>query len=347
MTRHGVYRRAVAAIGAGTVTALLTTTAGLPAAGADEGPVSLAARASAEGVRVGFAMPDFVVVEKFVDGGGPVAEAMIDSLGNSRSFASLPYPGDLFIGGPPTVAGLLGLPSPPSYPFYASSSYPSTPKSSFGQDGWRLDSRSDEDSAEAKAETGSAGDEAAVLSSRATAATTRDSTTGAVTGMASSEVDGFRIADALSIGRATSRATVARGSDAVERKSTFRVDGLTIGGKAVGLGEQGLTLAGQGAPLPPSDPLLTALASQGIKVTYLAPSEQPDSVTSAGLAITQDVALPSGHVLRTTFTLGRARAEASSQSFEETDDGAAPAPAPVADRRRDPLAALPAVTTRP
>src|SRR5262245_28244533 len=84
--------------------------------------------ASAEGFRFSFGAPGFVAVDTVVDGGGPVSQSVIDGLGNSRGFAALPYPGDLAITGPGLVAGLTGLPSPPPYPFYVSSSHPTAPE---------------------------------------------------------------------------------------------------------------------------------------------------------------------------------------------------------------------------
>jgi len=318
MARKGWVR-----IGRGAVALALGLALPASAAGADEGgpAPSLKARAVADGMRVGFGMPKFLIVEQFVDWGGPVAEAVTDELDN-RGFASLPYPGDNGIGGPGTAAGLLGLPSPPAYPFYVTSSYPSQPEASWGQEGWRLQSKSDELSSTAVARGGSASSQAAVLGSSATARTHRDAATGAVEAEAGSRVDGFRIGDALSIGRVVSSARSSRlAGGASTRSSTFVVDGLSIGGHAVGFGPAGFVLADQKTPLPDSSPLLQALRAQGIMLTYLAPVEAPDGVTSAGLSITQSVKLPSGHLMRTTFTLGRSLAETASLSTG--DQGAA------------------------
>ena len=72
-------------------------------AGGEEAPAqpsSYEAVASAEGFRFSFGAPGFVAVDTFIDGGGPVSQSVIDGLGNSRAFASLPYPGDLAITGP-------------------------------------------------------------------------------------------------------------------------------------------------------------------------------------------------------------------------------------------------------
>ena len=49
--------------------------------------------ASASGVHVIVAMPDFVVVDRFIDGGGPTAQASLSTLGGPASYAAQPYPG--------------------------------------------------------------------------------------------------------------------------------------------------------------------------------------------------------------------------------------------------------------
>jgi hypothetical protein len=289
------------------------------AAGADEtGPApSLKARAVADGMRFGFGMPKFLIVEQFADWGGPVAEAATDELDN-HGFASLPYPGDNGIGGPSTVAGVAGLPSPPSYPFYAASSYPSQPEASWGQEGWKLSAKSDDASTTALAQSGYASSQAAVFASSATARTRRDADTGGVEAEAASRVDGFRIGDVLAIAHVVSSARSSRpGGGESTRSSNFVVEGVSIGGQAVGFGPAGFVLAGQKTPLPDGSPLLAALRGQGITLTYLAPVDAPDGITSAGLSVTQSVKLPSGHVMRTTYVLGRSLAETFSLSTGE------------------------------
>src|SRR5438445_3161714 len=162
------------------VLAVATTVAG--GAEAPAAPTSYEAVASAEGVRFSFGAPGFVAVDTFIDGGGPVSQSVIDGLGNSRAFASLPYPGDLAISGPGLLAGLTGLPSPPPYPFYVSSSHPTTPESKLAQPGYGLAAKSAESSSEGSTMTGGgsgSGASASAIGSTVTDATTsRDATSG-------------------------------------------------------------------------------------------------------------------------------------------------------------------------
>lgn len=289
------------------------TAAGTGARADGEAP-ALEARAVAEGGRIGFAVPSFAVVEQIIDGGGPVTEARTDALGNSKAFAALPYPGDSAINGPSNVAGLAGLPSPPSYPFYVGSSYPLQPESSMQQPGWELRARSQEFASEA---TAAGGSEDALGHVATKASARRDPATGAVVSEASSTVTGFRIASTLSIGVVSVSARVARSSlETIERASDFRLEGLLVGGQAVAVSEKGLSLPGSSAPLPDSSPVLQALKGQGITISYVRARQDEEGVTSAGLLITHEIKSPSGHTLRFTYSLGRASAQAASQSFD-------------------------------
>ena len=63
-------------------------------------------------------MANFLAVENYIDGGGPVSQSTFSSAGSSQAFASLPYPGSTAVSGPGLLTGITGLPIPP-YPFYA------------------------------------------------------------------------------------------------------------------------------------------------------------------------------------------------------------------------------------
>jgi len=65
-----------------------------------EGSSSFSGVASADGVRVTTSAPGFLVVEDFVDSGGPTAQAAVSDVEGNRGFASVPYPGELTIAGP-------------------------------------------------------------------------------------------------------------------------------------------------------------------------------------------------------------------------------------------------------
>jgi hypothetical protein len=86
------------------------------------------AGAAADGARLSVAIPGATVVDQIIDGGGPTAQAEVNSLGGSSALAAQPYPGELAIIGPGLGASLIGAPQPPAYPFVAASRHPSAPE---------------------------------------------------------------------------------------------------------------------------------------------------------------------------------------------------------------------------
>ena len=273
---------------------------------------SFDARANADGFRFTFGAPGFVAVDTFIDGGGPVAQSVLDGLGNSQSFASLPYPSDNAISGPGLVAGLTGLPSPPTYPFYVSSSYPTQEKAEFIQPGIDLKANSGEASTDGTAMSGGGQGESAVFKVIAHTASTRDAAAGTVTAEAVTKADIINIGGVLKIASGVVSAKVTRSSagEAV-KESSFNLDGVSIGGTPVGFNDKGFVLAGSGAPIPPDNPLMEALRQGGIDVRYLAATSDENGVTSPGVVITQKVQFPGSPVLIFTYTLGRASARAT------------------------------------
>ena len=310
-------RRALRLAGACGLLGAAVLGAGANAAASEAEPApssSYEAVASAEGFRFSFGAPGFAAVDTFVDSGGPVSQAVIDGLGNSRAFASLPYPGDLAITGPGLVAGLTGLPSPPPYPFYASSSHPTTPEAKVAQPGYELAATSAEQSSRGSTTTGggSADGKSAIGRTVTVADTSRDAASGTVTAVATGNADLIDVGGVLRIGRVDARAKVTRspGTDPT-REASFAVDGVTIAGQAVGLSEKGFILGDTNTPLPKDNPLLQALAEAKIAVQYLARADNPDGVVSPGLVIRQEQATPGGPTMVFRYVFGRMAASAT------------------------------------
>jgi len=270
--------------------------------------------ASAEGFRVTVGAPGFAAVDTFVDGGGPVSQSVIDGLGNSRAFASLPYPGDLAITGPGLVAGLTGLPSPPAYPFYVSSSHPTTPEAKVAQPGYELSATSGEQSSKGSTVTGggSADGKSSIGKTVTVADAGRDAASATVTAAATGTADLIDIGGVLRIAQVDALAKVTRSPGAEPaREATFTVNGVTIAGQAVGFSEKGFTLAGTNTPLPKDNPLLQALAQAKITVQYLARVDNPDGVVSPGLVIRQEQATPGGPTMVFRYVFGQMAASAT------------------------------------
>jgi hypothetical protein len=119
------FRARFGAVFAATLT--LAVVIGTPARAAPAR--SLGVKAVAEGMRVTYTVPDFLVAQELMDGAAPVSQAFTDTAGRSVAFASLPYPGENGIAAPGILAVLLGRPVPFAYPLYTNADYPVVPES--------------------------------------------------------------------------------------------------------------------------------------------------------------------------------------------------------------------------
>jgi hypothetical protein len=328
------------------------------AQGDDEG-LRYQAFASADGARFGLLVPGASAVDQIIDAGGPVAQAVLNSLGTSAGFAAQPYPGELALIGPGLGATLLGLPQPPGYPFIAASRHPSTPEAHVEPTAfYRLFSKSDQIASSAEARSGHTAPDGSSNGgfSQAAASVSREGSR--VTADASNRVEGLT-AGPLRLGAVVSSAKVGRlaGHDA-ERQSALEVTGVSIAGQAVGFSEQGLVLPGTNTPLPSSDPLLTALHQAQVKISYLKAEVTPDGVIAPGVQIVTVGTLPGAQrTVTLSVTLGRASAsvEATGEDIalptEEAGPGATPtevggeaaAPVEVAPSAPVPIPEVPAV----
>src|SRR5207248_733162 len=83
--------------------------------------------------------PGFLVVEDFIDAGGPTAQAAVSDVEGNQGFASVPYPGELAIAGPGLFAIATGHQFPGHYPFYVASAHPTTPKNEYDVPGLSME----------------------------------------------------------------------------------------------------------------------------------------------------------------------------------------------------------------
>jgi hypothetical protein len=301
---------------------------GLPGSGAAAaGPGSFSASATADGGRMALIVPGASIADQIIDGGGPVAQADIDSLGSSRAFAATPYPGELGVIGPGIVTSLVGAPQPPGYPFIAASRHPATPEQhvEYGQF-YRLQARSSEDSSEASARTSDFGGDIRMMASRASARVADEA--GTITAQAVNRFEGIT-AGPLQISAIDSSASVSQAADGEPAKqSSLVVTGASIDGQAVGFSDQGFVVGSDAQPLPPSDPLMAALGQAGVTVTYLQSETTPSGIVSPGLRIVAVREIPGAQRTATVvLTLGRASAAVEAAS-EATGSVELPAPAP-------------------
>jgi hypothetical protein len=286
------------------------------------GSRSFDALAAADGARVQVVSPGAPLTDQVVDAGGPTAQARLSSVGTSTGFAAYPDPGATVLGAPST-AGTSAV----GYPLIASSSYPVTPSSSVAPGPYALTATSHADGSDASASSGAADPSAALLSSQAHVALTGGSVT------ARSESDDRSLGTGpVSVARVHATATVTQPAEGDARSSsTFEVSGLTVAGTSVGIGPEGLTVAGTTTPLPDTSPVTAALAAAHVSISYLAPARTKTSAVSAGLRIA--VGDPAGQ--HTVYVLGQASARISQVVTDDflpppVDIGGPPGSAPPA-----------------
>jgi hypothetical protein len=245
------------------------------------------------------------------------AQASLDTT-TSQAFASAPYPGDFVVSLPSTVNGLGSgiLPPFPTYPFYVSSSNPTSPKAGQQVGPYQVAAASDDHSSQGDSLIGLSTIAPRVASGTSHASVTRDPNTGMLVSVAESHIAPFEINNLLSLGDIRSFVKLtydpANAGAGVVKQSSFSIGTITIGGVQVGLTEKGLSLAGK--TLLPVDlsALQKLLLAKGVSIEYVPATQTATSITSAALQITYHNAQLPAPFMDTTlrFVLGQATATA-------------------------------------
>ncbi len=297
-------------IGGGLGAALLLAAASsfLPAsAGADDGPPaearSLVAGASAQGIRMGYSVPDQFAVSQFIDGGGPVAQVSVDSTGKAIGFGSLPYPGETAVAAPGALTLVTKVPVP-NYPFYAEASYPVTPSAEVKDPSgtYRLSAKAEQQKADGVAAMNFGGAEKPVAQVTSTASGSIEPAGAKVT--ATSIGEGFSFGDGmLKIASGTSRSitTYAVGAAKPETSSELQIVGAKVGDQAVTIGPDGVHPNGASFRYPGgADELNKALGAAGISVRTLSLQNGEGGATTEALQVTVKHPIP-GSTVSGTF----------------------------------------------
>lgn len=303
----------------------------------DFGSGTFRGQAAADGIRTTIAVKDYLIVEDFIDGGGPTAQAGLDSLGESTAFSSLPYPGATGVGATGLVSTLSGK-SLPSYPFFVSSQNPSNPEVTVRQPGYLLHAKSGSDRSEAQTEAGvttTAGDELGSFSHASV-----EFLGGTVTSLGEART---RLAvGAFELNGSFSRAvvTVAPGGQ-VTKTSAFEASAIHLGDLVIGVTDEGLVAGPQNAPLDPARQVSQAITEAGVTVKFLPAVETADSILSSGLEISMERAIPNVGSARgvVSYIVGRTFAQANAAGF--IGGVGTGTPAVGADTRVTPAAVLP------
>ena len=254
-------------------------------AGAEPFVGSYAASANADGVRLTFIAPKASLSDTAADVGGPSAQATLDSIGTSRSFASFPYPGETAVTSTGLVRTLSGVPVP-DYPLYANADYPIVPSREVGSGIFALKAESAARRSAAVASVGLAVEGAGTLGLvRSTAST--DATGEAVVSEARSVIESLSIGP-LRLGHVVSTARVLLGPDGqLTRQSGTEVVGATVAGTDVAITPDGLKVGATAVGGPPAAPVGDILAKAGITVELVKAQQLPTGVAAPAVRITQ------------------------------------------------------------
>jgi hypothetical protein len=279
--------------------------------------------ASASGVHVIVAMPNFVVVDRFIDGGGPTAQANLSALEGPSSYAAQPYPGDIAIAFPGLLK-VVGFPlDVPPYPFYVNASG-TKPEGKLSQPGYELSATAAPTDAAASARSGQASDQAVVGHAVSTARTWLDGATYRAEAVSSGDL--FQLGPLRLAGmRAKATASVPAAGGTTTLGSHLEVTAASVKDVPVTFSPEGVKLAGSNVPLPKDNPITKGLSEAGLSVEYLSASTTQDTVVSPGLRIRATQTFPGiDKQLQVTYLIGQAVAHGAVSTV--AGDGVLPTP---------------------
>ena len=271
-----------------------------PSPGRADSPfAAVDARASADAFRLGVAVRKFLIVENFVDAGGPTAQAHLTSVG-SEAFAALPDPGG-FVLNYNTVVGLAtGSGLPFSYPFFAAAQHPGSPKSEVADPSgtYRVAADTAATGAEAVAQMRPAAGDAAISGAVARSSVKVEEAT--ITAMSETKADLVSLAGgALTLSGVTSRSVTTRQASRSEPKTetALTVDLIAAGDQRIRYGLNGFEFLGNPVPAPSdtvAESLQAALKPVGLSVTVVEAAAVTGGAKAAALEIRQAAPLPAG-----------------------------------------------------
>ena len=256
---------------------------------------TFAASAEAEGLRITFDAPQFLVVSTLFDAANPISQATLESTGVSRSFASAPYPGDLIVTAPGTLAAFGGPSLPAQYPFYVAANHPEAPKAALDGPGGAYSLAASAEAGRSTATGRLSVDKGPVVRTETLTETLDD---GAVRAVASSVTEGLVAGDgALTISRVISTVETVSRPGAAEPAVTrrFEITGAKVGDTAVEVTPDGVKAGGGGLPVgQAAQPVQAALAKAGLDVRVESDEALQGGGTARTLVIrsTQQAPLP-------------------------------------------------------
>lgn len=273
---------------------------------------SFGAGAEASGMYTRYGIPGFLAVEDFVDGGGPVADATLNSDGTAHSFASSPYPGGTFVNYPGLAAVVVGS-APPGYPLYATASHPTQPEQAVSDPSgaYRLFASANDRESASDARAAAPQDP-----QRASTLTRAQSSVAVVNGRVSatavSLARGFAIGPlSIAVVKSTSVTTYASGAGQTVSETALVIEGGRVGDVSFSFGpDGGLEVADRGSPVPAAEGLSrlnSALEPMGLSVAVRESRQIEGGASAAALEIVSVREVPGAGQGTLRIRLGGAR----------------------------------------
>jgi hypothetical protein len=267
-----------------------------PTAGAADAR-SLVGVASASGIRATYTVPDYVVVAEFFDGGGPVAQANVDTTGKATGFGSLPYPGENAVTAPGLLTFATGVPVP-GYPFYVRADHPVAPSAEVKDPSgtYTLKATADQGKASGSAVYLFGGENPVTRSSADSTGVLSDD--GKLVMTAVGVTEGLSFANGtLKISSVLSKSvtTYEPGADKPVTKTELLIQGAKVGDQPVTIDRDGVHPSGQTVPVPigtGSDSINQALSQAGLTVKTIAGNDIEGGQAGDVLEITSKHTIP-------------------------------------------------------
>ena len=275
----------------------------IPQATALEGR-AFSAFAEATTINIQYGIPGFILTDKYMDDGGPTAQARYESAGSKLAIAQFPYIG--FMADYPglfATATVQYLPDAPQLPAYfgrALANADSEQESSAGQENFPffLKAKATYEAVNSLARFGAPPGKEGSSAPSSVATTDIKNTDDSVSVIAETVGQSFSLGPlSVSDMRAKSVSTYTRGDTDVITKSEMFVKGIAAGSTVFTFGDGGLKVSQNGVPAEPGKELATlnnALAPAGLKVLIASSRELPGGGASAAFEIVKTHPVPGG-----------------------------------------------------
>lgn len=251
--------------------------------------------AAAYGVRATYIVNGVPLTNTPFDGGGPTAQAAVDSgVGSSTGYAASPDPGEFFAAGPGLAAGVIGggvpgvlppitgLPAPPEYPLLVRSDAGTNPAVSAGQDPIKVSAQSQPSASQSQATFGMASDAGAGGGAVSTASVSH-AANGGGSASATADLQGVTVGP-LTLGHVLSTVTKTLKPDGtIVPSTTLEISGARINGSPVDFSPDGFAQL--------NSAFKSVLEQSGIVVEFVAAQDYPSSgrVIAPGLKISMPI----------------------------------------------------------